>query len=77
MALGYVRMWRCAAVFTLILLAAFFAGANAHFTSGEDETKIVTRRLLGVHVNDYGEPSANQGHDPRGKGRKPPKKRHS
>ncbi|KAJ0947607.1 hypothetical protein HanRHA438_Chr01g0017071 [Helianthus annuus] len=33
MALGYVRMWRCAAVFTLILLAAFFAGANAHFTS--------------------------------------------
>ncbi|KAI3829998.1 hypothetical protein L1987_04130 [Smallanthus sonchifolius] len=68
-------MWWCAAVLSL-LMAASFAGANSDFTSGEEGIKIMTQRtLLAVHLNDYGEPSANQGHDPRGKSRKPPKKR--
>lgn len=33
--LGYARMWRCAAVLALLLLAASFTGANADFTSGD------------------------------------------
>ncbi|KAI3667757.1 hypothetical protein L6452_42826 [Arctium lappa] len=72
--LGYVRMWWCAAVIALLMAA----GTTA-FTSGEEATKTgnmkLQRRLLAVHLDDYGQPSANQGHDPRGKGGKSPNKR--
>ncbi|KAK1428662.1 hypothetical protein QVD17_17501 [Tagetes erecta] len=78
MTVMFIRMWRCAAVLALLLLASSFTAGDSGFISGEGTTITTHRRLLGVHLNDYGEPSANQGHDPRGKGRnKPPKKRNA
>ncbi|PWA48266.1 hypothetical protein CTI12_AA492630 [Artemisia annua] len=81
MGVGYhVRIWWLVAVLALLLAACFAAGENSGFSSGDEARKIATgtqRRLLGVHLNDYGEPSANKGHDPRGKGRQPPKKKRS
>ncbi|KAI3526257.1 hypothetical protein L1887_05503 [Cichorium endivia] len=71
MAVGYVRMWWCAAVLALLMSACLAAG-NTDFTSGE-KTRWIKRKLLGMRLDDYGEPSANKGHDPKGKVAKRPK----
>ncbi|CAH1418121.1 unnamed protein product [Lactuca virosa] len=73
MAVGYFRMWWCAVVLA-VLFAACLAAGNTDFTLGE-KTTWTQRRLLGIHLNDYGEPSANKGHDPKGKVAKSPKKK--